>query len=149
MYFDVRVPNSILDPLAQFQYKTLQISDLLRDILKQKHGIKLNILLGVIFYNKDKETSAYFITKAREITNEHDIDNVISNCNIELLNRISEWQSRGSGWSIHSIYLHELAVIKYAQLRGSSYTPLSDKLKNKKALNGVIWHPISCKRTFI
>ena len=42
-------------------------------------GIKLYISLQVRFFNKDgEEKTAYFNIKAREITNEHDIDNVIS-----------------------------------------------------------------------
>ena len=71
---------------------------------------------------------------AREIINENDIETVISDAGNELVNRISEWISEGSGWAIKSVDKHEIDISKYKPLRGSSYLPLPEKLKNKKGL---------------
>ena len=108
MHFDVRVFRNMLCPLVQLEISKLPISDFLRNILKQMHGIKLDISLDITFLKTDnvKEQFSSFKTKAKEITNEHDIDNVISNCNNELLNRISEWESGGSGWIIKAIRMN-------------------------------------------
>ena len=85
-----------------------------------------------------KDHDGYFKTKAREIANENNIAEVISDSNNELLNRISDWISKGSGWIIKSVNKHELATIKYISLKGSTYIPLPNKLKNKRS---VYQHP--------
>ena len=73
-------------------------------------------------------------SNAREIINENDLEIVISDAGNELINIISEWISEGSGWVIKSVDKHEIDISKYKPLRGSSYLPLPEKLKNKKAL---------------
>ena len=72
--------------------------------------------------------------KLGELINENDIETVISETGNELINRISEWISEGSGWVIKSVDKHEIDISKYKPLRGSSYLPLPEKLKNKKGL---------------
>ena len=66
--------------------------------------------------------------------NENDIETVISDAVNELINRISEWISEGSGWIIKAIDKHEIDISKYKPLRGSSYLPLPEKKINKKAI---------------
>ena len=78
-------------------------------------------------------------SNAWEIIKEHDIETVISDAGNEFINRISEWISEGSGWVIKSVDKHEIDISKYKPLRESSYLPLPEKLKNKKAkINGAI-----------
>ena len=62
--------------------------------------------------------------------NENDIETVISYASNELINRISEWISEGSGWIIKSVDKHEIDISIYKPLRGSLYLPLPEK--NKK-----------------
>ena len=76
----------------------------------------------------------FFKSNAWRIINENDIEIVISDAGNELINRISEWISEGSGWVIKSVDKHEIDISKYKPLRGSSYLQLPEKLKNKKAL---------------
>ena len=80
-----------------------------------------------------KVNVGFFKSNALGIINENDIEAVISNAGNELINRINEWISEGSGWVINSFDKHEIDVTKYEPLRGSSYLPLPEKLKNKKA----------------
>ena len=66
-----------------------------------------------------KEHDGYFKTKARVITNENNIAEVISDSNNEFLNRINDWISKGSGCIIKSVNKYELVTIKYIPLKGS------------------------------
>ena len=133
MNFDVDILNRN-DSQLQLKNTEPLIPNFLFNKLNQIHGIKVNISLAITFIKQDeKEQDGCFKTKARELTNENDIVEVISDSNNELLNRISNWISKGSGWIIKSVNKHELSVIKYIPLKGSTYIPISDKLKNKKA----------------
>ena len=63
----------------------------------------------------------------------NDIETVISDAGNELLNRISEWISKGSGWVIKSVDKHEIDISKYKPLRGLHIYHYLKKIKNKKA----------------
>ena len=69
----------------------------------------------------------FFKSKAQEIINENGIETVISEAGNELINRISEWISEGSGWVIKSVDKHEIDISKHKPLKGSSYLPLPEK----------------------
>ena len=75
----------------------------------------------------EKVNNGFFKPKAREIINENDIETVISETGNELINRISQWISEGSGWVIKSVDKHEIDISKYKPLRGSLYLPLPEK----------------------
>ena len=81
----------------------------------------------------EKMNVGFFKSNALEIFNENDIETVISDAGNELINRISEWISGGSGWVIKSVDKHEIDISKYKPLVWSSYLPLPEKIKNKKA----------------
>ena len=82
----------------------------------------------------EKENVGFFKSKAREIIYENDIETVISDAGNEHIYRICEWISERSGWVIKSVDKHYIDIAKYKPLRGSSYLPLPEKLKNIKAL---------------
>ena len=82
----------------------------------------------------EKVNVSFFKSKTWEIINKNDIETVISDAGNDLINRISEWMSEGSGWVIKSVNKHEIDIFKYKLLRGSSYLPLPEKVKNKKRL---------------
>ena len=98
----------------------------------------------------EKVNVGFFKSNARKIINENDIETVISDAGNELINRISEWISEGSGWVIKSVDKHEIDISKYKPLRGSSYLPLPEKINKQRlifkikikmnALDGAIWH---------
>ena len=77
----------------------------------------------------EKVDVGFFKSNAREITNENDIETEISDAGNVLIQRISEWIPEGTGWVIKSVDKHEIDVSKYKPLRGSSYLPLSEKIK--------------------
>ena len=92
------------------------------------YGIKINIRLNRTFIKKIENVHVgFFKSNAREIINENDIEIVISDAGNELVNRISELISEGSGWVIKSVDKHEIDISKYKPLRRSSYLPLPEK----------------------
>ena len=84
----------------------------------------------------ERVNAGFFKSNAREIINENDTETVISDAGNELINRISEGISEGSGWVVKSVDKHEIDISKYKPLRGSSYLPLPEK--NKKATINII-----------
>ena len=50
----------------------------------------------------------------------------------EINNKIAEWLSEGSGWVIEDIQHHYVDIVKHIPLRGSSYLPLPEELRNSK-----------------
>ena len=117
------------DPQVQLHKSTELTKDFLIGELNKKHGIKMKIRLNITFIKQiEKVNVGFFKSNARGIINENDIEIVISDAGNELINRISEWISEGSGWVIK----HEIDISKYKPLRGSSYLPLPENLKNKK-----------------
>ena len=47
-----------------------------------------------------------------------------------VLNKIAQWISEGSGWTIQSVDSHYLNIVKYKPLKGSSYIQLPYELRN-------------------
>ena len=48
----------------------------------------------------------------------------------QIVNKIQQWISEGSGWTIQSVDGHFINVVKYRPLRGFSYIPLPKELRN-------------------
>ena len=95
--FNVDIINN-KDPQVQLHQSKELTKDFLIGELNKKHGIKINIRLNIIFMKQiEKVNNGFFKSKAREISNENDIETVISEAGNELINRISEWISEGSG----------------------------------------------------
>ena len=104
--------------------------DFLTGELNKNYGIKINIRLNITFMKQiEKVHVGFFKSNAREIINENDIETVISDAGNALINIISEWISEGSGWVNKSVDIHEIDILKYKPLRGSSYLPLPEKIE--------------------
>ena len=132
--FNVDIINN-KDPQIQLHQSKELTKDFLIGELNKNYGIKINIRLNITFMKQiEKVNVGFFKSNAREIINENDIETVISDAGNEFINRISEWISEGSGWVIKSVDKHEIDISKYKPLRGSSYLPLPEKIKNKKAM---------------
>ena len=76
----------------------------------------------------EKVNVGFFNSNTRGIINENDIETVISDTGNELINLYQ----KGVGGFIKSVCKHEINVSKYKPLKGSSYLPLPEKLKNTK-----------------
>ena len=48
----------------------------------------------------------------------------------QILNKVAQWISEGSGWTVQSVDGHYLNIVKHKSLKGSSYIQLPQELQN-------------------
>ena len=77
-------------------------------------------------------TQPYFNSTTTTILNELDIQDFYDQAVEEILNRIAKWISKGSGWVIERILNLYFNVVSYVPLKGRSYLPLPEKLRNSR-----------------
>ena len=77
--------------------------------------------------NKISSSSSSFIILKHE-----DFDGMLEYAANQIINKIGDWLSEGSGWVISSVDAHYLNVVKYTPLNASSYIKLPKKLGNAK-----------------
>ena len=83
----------------------------------------------------------YFREKEPQVFNENDdeaqiedyFDNIIEKIN----GKIEAWVENRSGWEIEKNELVYVNIARFQPLRGGSYLPYPEKLKNKKAIINV------------
>ena len=131
------------DPHKQLYYTTPGVAEELEDILNRDGGMKAQVTLHVIFKKKKIEyrddgqaeevfeyKDAYFNSKAFTILNEYQIIDALDKAAEEINNKIAFWLSEGSGWTIVEIRSHFVNIVKYLPLRGKSYIPTPEELRN-------------------
>ena len=122
------------DPLIQLQNTRLVIENNLLKILTEMKGLKFNEVLKITFKkqvgDEPIEKTAYFNGKAQLMTNEIEIVESLQITQEQIVNRIQQWISEGSGWTIQSVDSHFINVVEYRPLKGSSYILLPKKLQN-------------------
>ena len=105
--------------------------------LSTKHPIKYNLKLEATYNRPHVDNSSEnraFKTSAKEIFMDTDIEAKID---IDFANLLSEediYTSKGSGFTLQSIDGLLLGVYKYTPMGGSSYIPLPNDIKKKKAI---------------
>ena len=122
------------DPLIQLQNTRLVIENNLLKILTEMRGLKFNEVLKITFKkqvgDESIEKTAYFNGKVQIVTNEIEIAESLQITQEQIVNRIQQWISEGSGWTIQSVDSHFINVVQYRPLKGSSYIPLPKELQN-------------------
>ena len=122
------------DPLIQLQNTRLVIENNLLKILTEMKGFKFNEVLKITFKkqvgDEPIEKTAYFNGKVQIVTNEIEIAESLQITQEQIINRIQQWISEGSGWTIQSVDSHFINVVEYRPLKGSSYIPLPKELQN-------------------
>ena len=103
-------------------------------LLNEMKGLKYVETLKVTFKKlSDYEVvykSAYFNSSAQTIINQTEIIDSLQSAKQQILNKVAEWISQGSGWTIKSVDSHYLNIVKYKPLKGSSYIQLPQELRN-------------------
>ena len=110
------------------------------EILQQKGPFKAYLTLRVELKKRilqDGEeayefTQPYFNSTTRTILNELEIRDFYDQAVEEILNRIAKWISKGSGWVIERILNFYLNIVSYVPLKGRSYLPLPEELRNSR-----------------
>ena len=122
------------DPLIQLQNTRLVIENNLLKILTEMKGLKFNEVLKITFKkqvgDEPIEKTAYFNGKVQTLTNEIEIAESLQITQEQIINRVQQWISEGSGWTIQSVDSHFINVVEYRPLKGSSYIPLPKELQN-------------------
>ena len=127
------------DPLIQLQKSRRAIEYLFKNLLVQIKGFKFVETLQVKFikHSNDKKIlkNGFFNSSTDLIINETDIKSSLQASQQQILNKIAQWISEGSGWTIQSIENHYINIVNYNPLKGSSYIKLPQELKNRSLIN--------------
>ena len=136
--FDVELRDK-KDPLLQLQKSRRAVEYLFNNLLVQTKGFKFVETLQVKFvkYSNDKkiQKNVFFNSSTDLIINETDIKLSLQASQQQILNKIAQWISEGSGWTIQSIENHYINIVNYSPLKGSSYIKLPQELKNRGLIN--------------
>ena len=131
--FKISVINN-KDPLLQLQKTRKAIEKHIIKILTSKKGLKFIETLRVTFRKpKDNQIefkTAFFNSKAQEITNNVMVVEALKLSKDHILNIIAKWISEGSGWTIESVDNHFLNIVQYQPMKGSSYIKLPVELQH-------------------
>ena len=132
--FTINIINN-KDPLLQLQNTRKAINNHIIKILTSKKGLKFIETLKVTFNKQTKDIitqkTAYFNSKAQEITNNVMVVEALKLSKDQILNIIAQWISEGSGWTVESVDDHFLNIVEYTPLNGS-YIKLPSELNNPK-----------------
>ena len=125
--FDVELRDK-KDPLLQLEKSKRAVEYLFNNLLVQTKGFKFVETLQVKFFKQSNDKNilknVFFNSTADLIINETDIKLVIQASQQQILNKIAQWISEGSGWTIQSIENHYINIVNYSPLKGSSYIKL-------------------------
>ena len=136
--FDVELRDK-KDPLLQSQKTRRAVEYLFNNLLVQTKGFKFIETLQVKFikHSNGKKIlkNAYFNSTTDLIINETDIKLAIQASQQQILNKIAQWISEGSNWTIQSIENHYINIVNYSPLKGSSYIKLPQELNNRSLIN--------------
>ena len=131
--FDIELRDK-KDPLLQLQKSRRAVEYLFNNLLVQTKGFKFVETLQVKFvkHSNDKkiQKNGYFNSTTDLIINETDIKLAIQASQQQILKKIAQWISEGSGWTIQSIENHYINIVNYSPLKGSSYIELPQELQN-------------------
>ena len=131
--FDVELRDK-KDPLLQLQKSRKAVEYLFNNLLVQTKGFKFVETLQVKFvkYSDGKpiQKNGYFNSTTDLIINKTDIKLAIQASQQQILNKIAQWISEGSGWTIQLIENHYINIVNYNPLKGSSYIKLPQELRN-------------------
>ena len=131
--FDVELRDK-KDPLLQFQKSRRAVEYLFNNLLVQTKGFKFVETLQVKFFKQSNDKNilknGYFNSTTDLIINETDIKLAIQASQQQILNKIAQWISEGSGWTIQSIENHYINIAIYNPLKGSSYIELPKELRH-------------------
>ena len=124
------------DPLVQSQKSRRAIEHLFKNLLVQTKGFKFVETLKVKFvkYSNGKkiQKDGYFNSTTDLIINENDIKLSLQASQQQISNKIAQWISEGSGWTIQSIENYYINIVNYNPLKGSSYIKLPQELKKNR-----------------
>ena len=125
------------DVMIQLKSSKTSIKDLFKDLLLELKGFKYQITLRVLLSKvKSSDLTEYSPVYFNSLTktvigNKYFLDQ----CFNEIIFRLEQWISHGSGWNVEEIVSQYLNISSYLPLSESTYCNLPKELKNSmKAL---------------
>ena len=120
------------DVVVQLKASELSITKLFKNLSNELKGFKYQIILAVLLSkvknNSETEYSpVYFNYLTKTVINE---DYKLDQAFQEIIYRLDNWISHGSGWIVENIYSQYLNVSSYLPLIGSTYVKLPNELKH-------------------
>lgn len=112
-----------------------KVKSLIDKSLKIHTNVKVNFELFSMFFmfKNDSQEMKSFATKNFPIHLNYKFDEIYSNVESILIQKMEEFQERDSGWTfLHNCHL-EININKYQPLSGSKFVSLPKHIKNKKA----------------
>ena len=119
------------DVVIQLKASVLSIKELLKDLLTELKGFKyqitLTVLLSKVKNNSEIEYSPVYFNSLTKtvIINKFKLNQAFQ----EIIYRLDNWISHGSGWVVEEIYNQYLTVSFYLPLSGSTYIKLPVELQ--------------------
>ena len=127
-----------------FQNNKDEFIDICQQEVDDLKSAKIQFVLNVRFHidrnGRIERMDHYFNKMQPIILNEDNINglnNFLNQFVDEVKGEIEYWSEKGSGWVVDEILDAFINVARYQPLRGGTYMPLSEKLKNKKAIINV------------
>ena len=131
--FEINIKDN-KDPLVQLQNTRKATAYHIISLLTSMKGLKFIETLRVTFTKiSDSEIvykTAYFNSVVQTIVNNLEVTKSLQLSTQQILNKIAQWVSEGSGWTIQSADNHYLNIVKYQPMKGSSYIKLPQELRN-------------------
>ena len=105
-----------LMPLEKLQSTRKGIENKLKTLLSEANGLKIVETLKVTFEkttSKDETTikTAYFNSNSFTITNENELHEELQLSKQQIINKIAQWISEGSGWTVESVDNHYMTTL--------------------------------------
>ena len=120
------------DVIIQLKSSKISIKDLFKDVLIELKGFKYQITLYVLLSKvKSSDLTEYSPVYFNSLTktvigNKYFLDQ----CFNEIIFKLGQWISHGSGWNVEEILSQYLNISSYLPLSGSTYCELPEELKN-------------------
>ena len=135
----VKVDQTLETILNVLKDGILDLKVTIEEELDKKRLMKIIVALHVAFHKAMdptflSEPPPIFKTTPIEILTATDIDEVLQLIMEQLLKKIDDFETRGSGWVVHELSRLNLHTYIYDTFRASTYIPLPDDLKAKHAV---------------
>ena len=104
---------------------------------ERKKPFQVKFIFTCEFRKGEEYTYGYFHSDIERIMEDTDLGRIYNIMIAMCLEKISQFQNKGSGWQFDSVVSFDINVDPFNPLRGSSYFPLPAKLAAKKAIINV------------
>ena len=104
--------------------------------LNETKGLKYVETLKVTFEKQTGDQpvykTAYFNSSAQKIINQIETADSVQLSKQQILNKVAQWLSEGSGWTISSVDSHFINIVDYKPLNGLSVTQPQKQIMDEK-----------------